>query len=163
MKHQLLILLFSLFILCGFSDAALAHAIETDYAFDLIRSELAFTSTFSNGEAVAGAEVKIYAPNSPEQPWAEAVMDEQGNFSFLPDTSMPGEWKIQIKQEGHEDIWVIPVNQNQIEFDKISRTDQSDLHYAQYSRRSWQAGLLGVSLGTLLYLGLNRKMARLRR
>jgi nickel transport protein len=151
MKRQLLLSWLTPLALLGLPSAAWGHAIETNYAFDLFNSELAFTSTFSTGEGVAGADYKVYAPNNPEQPWLEGVLDEAGNFSFLPDTSIAGDWKIHIKKEGHEDIWIVPVENDRIEFDQISQEMAGDIHYAQTLPAPWHLGLVAGGLGLGLW------------
>jgi hypothetical protein len=64
--------------------------------------------------------VKVYAPNSTE-PWMEGKTDANGNFSFLPDRSIPGEWTVKIGQYDHADILKVPVDQkNGVDVDSIS-------------------------------------------
>ena len=106
----------------------LAHAIETNYL--LLLSKLEFRSTYSTGEPVQGAEVKVFAPNDMSQPWKTIMTNEEGRFAFAPDPSIPGNWEVEIKQEGHEDYWTVPVGVNGIEEDNISQEYQQDLHFA---------------------------------
>jgi nickel transport protein len=128
-----------------------AHALETNYAFDLMQSSLKFTSSFSTGEPLEHGTVEIYAPGNSETPWETLETDEAGNFSFLPDPEQPGEWTIKIGQEGHSDLWTVPVTQDGVEFDLISQGVSEDVHYAGLG--SIWAGVLGAALGGFVYLG----------
>ena len=123
------VLFASLILLAGLGipSKVLAHAVETNY---LLSSDLEIKSNYSTGEPLEKAEVVIYAPNNPSEPWMVGNMDEQGRFSFMPDLSIPGDWEVQINQEGHEDFLTIPVKDKKIEVDEISKVDNRDIHYA---------------------------------
>ncbi|NET36506.1 MAG: DUF4198 domain-containing protein [Cyanothece sp. SIO1E1] len=127
MKARLLMPLMLLTLL-GLPTKALAHAVETNYL--LGGNKLEFQSGFRTGEALAGATVKVYAPNNSTEPWMEGVTDEEGRFSFIPDASLQGDWKIKIGQGGHSDIWTVPVGADGIEADYISEGPKDDIHYA---------------------------------
>lgn len=128
---------------------AFAHALETNYGFDLIKSALTFTTGFSTGEPFVGGVVEIYAPGDTETPWETLTTDESGQFSFLPDAQKPGEWTVKIGQEGHSDMWTIPVTTQGVEFEEISEGLTTDIHYAGF--RSGWLGLASALLGGLLY------------
>ena len=136
----------------NFAPTALAHTLDTNYAFDLMQSNLKFTSTFSTGEPLEQGVVEIYAPGNTESPWQTLETDESGSFSFAPDLQQPGEWTVKIGQGGHSDLWTIPVNNTgNIEFDQISQATPQDVHYADLN--SGWAGLLGAIFGALVYYG----------
>jgi len=128
---------------------AFAHALETNYGFDLIKSALTFTTGFSTGEPFVGGVVEIYAPGDTETPWETLTTDESGQFSFLPDAQKLGEWTVKIGQEGHSDMWTIPVTTQGVEFEEISEGLTTDIHYAGF--RSGWLGLASALLGGLLY------------
>ncbi len=139
-KMRILGSLLTLSATLGIASAAWGHSVETDYFVDLFSDELAFTSTYSTGEPMAEATVTIYAPNNPDIPWQEGTTDEGGNFAFLPDESIPGDWRIEFGQGGHQDIWVIPVTGNGIDYENISQDFHQDIHYAELAPE-----LLGIS------------------
>jgi len=60
---------------------------------------------------MAGAQVTVYAPDDPSTPWLTGICDDEGCFSFIPDTSKPGTWDIQVRQAGHGDIVHIPIGE----------------------------------------------------
>ena len=152
---------------------AFAHAIQTNY---LLFSELAsqsrdnldtrleatqqgleIQSTFSTEEPVQEAEVSVYAPNNPDEPWMVGYTDEEGKFSFIPDTSIEGDWEIAIIQEGHEDYLTIPVGEQGIEFDLISQGNKSDIHYSAIPLNSWGIlGFSGLAMSATALLGYRR-------
>ncbi|MGK7943500.1 MAG: carboxypeptidase regulatory-like domain-containing protein [Microcystaceae cyanobacterium] len=134
----------------------LAHAVETDYFVD---DDLEITSIFSTGEPLKEAEVEIYAPNNPSEPWMKGNTDEQGRFSFKPDSSIPGEWEVRItdtESPGHGDILTVPVNELGIQSELISAAPEDQAHFsAHYSL--FFLGALGVSgsLGGVLLVRRN--------
>ena len=98
---------------------AFAHSVQTDY---LLTSQkgLELDVSFSTGEPLADAPVKIYSPNNLDEPWFEGKTDENGQFDFLPDQKMEGEWTVEIGEMSHADILSVPVKQDGIQIDDIS-------------------------------------------
>ncbi len=62
---------------------------------------IAVQARYDTGEAMAGAQITIYAPDDPARPWAVSVADAEGRFLFQPDNDRPGRWAIQARQAGH--------------------------------------------------------------
>lgn len=58
------------------------------------------SARFDSGEVMAGAQVSIFAPDNPAEPWLTGLTDAQGRFVFMPD-DRPGRWAIQVRQAGH--------------------------------------------------------------
>ncbi|MDY6911580.1 MAG: carboxypeptidase regulatory-like domain-containing protein [Chloroflexota bacterium] len=101
MKSEILICLaFVLLIFC-FPVTAYAHGAQIDYTSEVA---IDLVATYDNGEAMAEAQVVVYAPNDPSTPWLKGTCDEEGRFTFVPDVSMPGIWDIQVRQAGHGDM-----------------------------------------------------------
>ena len=80
---------------------ALAHGAKIEYTVDVA---IELVATYDNGEPMAGAQFVVYAPDDPSTPWLTGVCDDEGRFSFVPDTSKPGSWAVQVRQAGHGDI-----------------------------------------------------------
>lgn len=55
------------------------------------------------------AQINIYAPDNPSEPWQTGVTDDDGRFVFTPDPSQPGNWEVMVRQAGHGDVVAIPV------------------------------------------------------
>lgn len=71
---------------------------------------VALVAQFDNGAPMAGAQVTIYAPDDPVNPWMTGTCDAEGRFTFMPDLERPGNWEVQVRQSGHGDIVVIPID-----------------------------------------------------
>jgi len=152
MKLNLWMSLLAIAAIASMPGKALAHAVETDYR-QLING-LEFTSTYSSGEPMGGATVEVYAPDSPHKPSIIGKMDDQGKFVFQTDETVPGDWEIKIRQDGHGDIWTIPVTADGVDFENISSDLRSDVHYAA---SPWMAiGTLAMGSGAALATSVRR-------
>ena len=87
---------------------ALAHGAKVEYTVDIA---IDIVATYDDGEPMSGAQVVVYAPDDPSTPWLTGTCDDEGRFTFQPDTSKPGTWDIQVRQAGHGDIVHIPVGE----------------------------------------------------
>ena len=83
-----------------------AHGVDIYYTSSTV---VEIHAAYDSGEPMAGAQVVVYAPDEPATPWLTGVCDEEGRFSFSPDTSTPGTWDVQVRLAGHGDIVHIPV------------------------------------------------------
>jgi len=86
--------------------SAYAHGAEIKYT---VGTTIEIVASYDSGEPMAGAQVVIYAPDDPVNPWLTGVCDDEGRFSFSPDASKPGMWDVQVRQAGHGDIVHIPI------------------------------------------------------
>jgi nickel transport protein len=87
---------------------ALAHGVNIEYSSDV---EIVIVAKYDTGTPMAGAQVAVYAPDDPTTPWLTGVCDDEGVFSFTPDTSKPGIWDVQVRLAGHGGIIHIPVGE----------------------------------------------------
>ncbi|RKD28787.1 carboxypeptidase-like regulatory domain-containing protein [Thermohalobacter berrensis] len=85
-----------------------AHGAEIEYNANITYK---ITAKYDNGKPMAGAQVIIYAPDNPSTPWKKGVCDENGNFTFIPDTSKKGNWTIQVRKAGHGTSIYIPIDE----------------------------------------------------
>lgn len=146
---------FLVFGLLTVAGKASAHMIETNYFLDQFSNEqsqqvLKMQSTYSNGQPLKGAKVNIYSPNNPVTPWAQGLTDSEGRFSFSPDQTLPGDWEVVIRQQGHGDILTVPVDEAGVTTELISDRSDTDIHYGS-------SGLV-VSVITLATFGLWRRL-----
>ena len=146
---------FLVFGLLTVAGKASAHMIETNYFLDQFSNEqsqqvLKMQSTYSNGQPLKGAKVNIYSPNNPVTPWAQGLTDSEGRFSFSPDQTLPGDWEVVIRQQGHGDILTVPVDEAGVTTELISDRSDTDIHYGS-------SGLV-VSIITLATFGLWRRL-----
>lgn len=109
-KWRIAIYLFSVTILAlGLPGRALAHGARIEYTVNVA---IELVAAYDNGEPMAGAQFVVYAPDDPSTPWLTGVCDNDGRFSFVPDSTKPGTWDVQVRQAGHGDIVHIPVGED---------------------------------------------------
>ena len=87
---------------------ALAHGVNIQYSSDI---EITIVASYDSGGPMAGAQVTVYAPDDPSTPWLTGVCDDEGRFSFTPDSSIPGTWDVQVRLAGHGGMIHIPVGE----------------------------------------------------
>lgn len=114
---------------------AFAHQVQTDYILSgdqfTTQEDLKLRTTFSNGQPLKGAKVKVYSPEQAFRPYATGVTDSQGRVTVNVDESVPGEWEVQIQRAGHGDILYVPVTEEGINEELMARgTEVQDVHYA---------------------------------
>lgn len=79
------------------SGPATSHAAFVDVApVDAV----SVTARYDTGEPMANAQVTVFAPDNPAQPWAIAQTDAAGRYVFVP-ADQSGQWAIQVRQAGH--------------------------------------------------------------
>ena len=107
----LFLLILGLPIMLGLPMKAYAHGVIIEYTVDMT---IELIATYDNGEPMAGAQFVVYAPDDPSTPWLTGVCDDEGRFSFTPDTSKPGIWDVKVRQAGHGDIVHIPIGEGAV-------------------------------------------------
>jgi nickel transport protein len=102
------ILPLALLLTLGLTMTASAHGARIEYQISMA---VEIHATYDTGEPMAGGQVAVYAPDDPSTPWLTGVCDEEGRFSFTPDSSRPGTWDVQVRQSGHGDMVHIPIGE----------------------------------------------------
>jgi nickel transport protein len=90
---------------------AYAHGAEIEYRS---ATAIEIIAKFDSGEPMGGAQVVVYAPDDPTTPWLTGVCDDEGRFSFVPDSTKPGTWDVQVRHAGHGDIVHIAVSEGEV-------------------------------------------------
>lgn len=121
MKTQLIFPLALLSIL-GCATEGFAHGVAISYK---IEQAIAIAATYDSGEPMADAQVIIYAPDNPSQAWQKGTTDDKGRFVFVPDRAKPGNWEVAVRQAGHGDIAVVPVESETAETPEPTRASLS--------------------------------------
>ncbi len=106
-------------VLCLFAVLLLptmvyAHGAKIEYTVVTTIETVEIVAKFDNGEPMTDAQVSVYAPNNTTVPWLTGMCDEQGRFSFNPDTSISGRWDIQVRQAGHGHMIYIEVEEGSV-------------------------------------------------
>jgi nickel transport protein len=108
-KWRAIAAVIGVWVLCLLLPAeALAHGVSIRYTSDI---EITIVARYDSGEPMAGAQVTVYAPDDPSTPWLTGVCDDEGRFSFTPDSSKPGMWDVQVRLAGHGGMVHIPVGE----------------------------------------------------
>lgn len=84
----------------------IAHGSKIDYN---ATSAVEIMAKFDNGKPMSKAQVVIYAPNNPRQPWLKGMTDENGRFVFAPDYTITGDWSVKVRAAGHGSVINIPI------------------------------------------------------
>ncbi len=87
---------------------ALAHGAKIDYQ---PINGIEIQARYDSGEPMSAAQVNVYAPDNPSEPWQTGTTDAEGRFVFTPDPSRPGNWEVMVRQAGHGDVLAIPVGE----------------------------------------------------
>ena len=91
-------------VLLGVAERAIAHGVVLEYnatqAYEV-------TAAYDTGEPMAEAQVAVFSPDEPSEPWMVGTTDAEGRFLFTPPS--PGNWEVQVRQAGHGDLVVIAV------------------------------------------------------
>jgi len=98
--------IFALTLCLALPLPAYAHGAKIEYTVGMT---VEIFAAYDSGEPMAGAQVTVYAPEDLSTPWLTGVCDDEGRFSFTPDTAKSGTWDIQVRQAGHGDIIHIPI------------------------------------------------------
>lgn len=155
---------------------ALAHQVQTNYILNgqmngqseatatspLLAPQteesasLELRSTFGNGQPLKGASVTVYSPEQPNRVWEKGLTDSEGRYTFKPDESITGEWEVNIKRDGHQDIIHVPVTGAGIETEQIAQGSEiKDIHYA--SSPLMAVGSLAIAAASIGFARYNHK------
>lgn len=104
---------FFLFLILNgiFSEPIWAHGSKITYTQT---SAIAIQASFEDGTPMKNAQAVVYSPQDPTNPWLTGMTDEKGQFNFVPDPRLSGNWDVKIRQSGHGDIISIPMVEGRI-------------------------------------------------
>lgn len=108
MKWKSFIVLLMFPILQG-QEPAIAHGAKANYR---MTSSIEIQAKYDSGQPMKNAQVTIYSPVDPNQPWTKGVTDEKGYFWFTPDYAQTGYWEVKVRQAGHGALISIPIDSN---------------------------------------------------
>lgn len=120
-----------------------AHGVLAGYTQT---SGIKINAVYDSGEPMSGGQVMVFAPDNPAKAWLRGTLDDQGEFSFVPDKTIPGTWSVQVRQAGHGAMIHIPVEDTGLsESIPLSARQLTTLQLAlMISCVSW--GFLGTAL-----------------
>ncbi len=122
MKWQWVIVLL-LFPALSVQESAIAHGAKAEYKFT---SAVEIKAQYDSGLPMKNAQITVYAPDNPTQPWQTGITDEKGYFTFMPDPSKTGYWEVKVRQAGHGTLISIPMKaENSIAQESTSLTQNN--------------------------------------
>ncbi|MDW7674195.1 MAG: carboxypeptidase regulatory-like domain-containing protein [Bacillota bacterium] len=99
MKRKFILALIISFLGIGVNlSPVLAHGANIKYESNMTYK---IEATFEDGAPMDNAQVTIYAPDNPADPWEKGLTDENGIFYLSPDLSKAGLWLVQVRKAGH--------------------------------------------------------------
>ncbi len=78
-------------------EQVLGHAAELDAS---LRTAVEVEARFEDGTPMAAAQITVFAPNDPAEPWLQGLTDATGRFVFVPGDHA-GYWSVRVRQAGH--------------------------------------------------------------
>lgn len=85
-----------------------AHGTDIVYA---VGPQVQLQAKFDTGEPMANAQITVYSPEDPANPWLVGEADAEGNFAFAPDVTLPGRWDIFVRTAGHGDSLYVELDE----------------------------------------------------
>lgn len=136
---------------------AVAHGVEVDYQ-ETAAVEL--RATYAGGTPMAEAQVTVFAPDAPTEPWLQGRTDAAGRFIFGPDANRAGNWQVRVRQAGHGKIITIPIDGDRALGSGTSHDRALQSNYTPLQK--FAMGGLGVwgAVGTALYFSRTPRKER---
>lgn len=79
-----------------------------------ISQAISVQAEYDSGLPMQQAQVIVYAPNQPTEPWIKGMTNKEGKFIFIPDSKLSGNWQIKVSQAGHGNIINVPYFSSEI-------------------------------------------------
>jgi nickel transport protein len=143
--------------LLGWSAPVLAHG--TDIESKKVEA-VQVEARYEGGQPMREAQVTVYSPENPAEPWQQGITNQQGTYTFVPDPQQAGSWEVKVRQGGHGDIITVQVGE------ETSPTQKSALAFSWLEKdgesTTTQKVLLGVAgvwgfFGTALFFARSPK------
>lgn len=112
---------------------------------------------YDTGEPMADAQVSVFAPDNPAQPWRVGQTDAAGRYVFTPD-DRAGRWAVQVRQAGHGAMGYVEVGADATY--SFTATAAAGSGISQAQRVLMAACVIWGCIGTALYF---RTLPRVRR
>jgi nickel transport protein len=133
---------------------AIAHGASIDYRET---SAIEIQAVYDSGEPLASAQVSVFAPDDPAEPWLTGMTDDQGRFTFTPDRAIAGSWDVQVRQAGHGDIVSIPLDSASGSSTLVSTGFQSSNAISPLQKLVMAASVVWGCVGTALFFSSRSK------
>ncbi|MEM9274887.1 MAG: carboxypeptidase regulatory-like domain-containing protein [Cyanobacteria bacterium P01_F01_bin.143] len=149
----------------AFLEPGCAHGVKIKYQQT---SAIAIQASFDDGTPMKNAQAVVYSPQDPTSPWLTVVTDEKGQFTFVPDSSLSGNWDVKIRQSGHGKIVSIPVVEGQIVASLAEGLPTSETRVVSEGNQDfspWQKLLMTMTsvwgfIGTACFFSRNQNLTK---
>lgn len=84
----------------------LAHGTKISYENT---EAVVINAVYDTGEPMGKAQISVYTPDNPSQPWLTGTTDDRGRFLFQPDSTKSGKWEVKVRHLGHGGVVRVPV------------------------------------------------------
>lgn len=84
----------------------LAHGTKINYQNT---EAIVINAAYDTGKPMKKAQISVYAPDNPSQPWLTGTTDSEGRFLFQPDSAKSGNWEVKVRHLGHGGVIRVPV------------------------------------------------------
>lgn len=136
-------------------ERALAHGANIEYKET---SAITIQAKYDDGTPMANAQVVIYAPSDPANPWLKGTTNDLGSFTFVPDNKPQniGDWDVKVRQSGHGDITSIPVPDGKLANVANNRSLSAGGGYSSSQKIVMAAAVGWGFLGTALFFSRSK-------
>lgn len=123
------------------NQTAFCHGVILSYS---TQEGIEIEATYDSGEPMSEAQVTVYSPESPSDPWLSGECDNLGKFFFVPDSNIPGTWEVTVRKAGHGGIMRIEVEEGLV-------TAQTVGSYTRLQKVLMSAAIIWGFIGTALF------------
>jgi nickel transport protein len=152
MKRWHYFLLGFILIYLGKINQTWAHGTNINYQ---MTKAIQIEALYTDGNPMKEAQVVVYAPNDPINPWLKGITNQNGQFTFTPDVTQTGNWDVKVRQAGHGDIISIPLTTGETTPIQLQTTPKNTGYTPLQKAVMAATGVWGF-LGTALFFSRNK-------
>lgn len=129
------------------AEDALSHAVILD-----VREAraIAVDARYDTGQPMVDAQVSVFSPENPQQPWLSGLTDGRGQFVFIPGTTQ-GRWTIQTRQAGHGSMAYIDLPADAATASLVTGSSLAQSGISPIQRAVMAVSIVWGLVGTALY------------
>lgn len=140
----------------GISVLLAGHALSHAAVLDVGTVQaIAVDAYYDSGEPMVEAQVSVFSPDNPQQPWLRGRTDERGQFVFVPGES-EGRWTVQTRQAGHGSMAYIDVSAGYAEASSLAVSGGAQPGVSPMQRAVMAISIVWGLIGTALYFRRRR-------
>lgn len=105
------------------ADSVLAHGANIKHQQT---PAIVIKAAFDDGTPMANAQAIVYCPKDPANPWLKGTTDNEGRFTFVPESDVSENWDVKVRKAGHGDIVSISLAEENSVSDSNSSTTENN-------------------------------------